>query len=148
MFKQIFLLIVLSVVAILFKAQLAVALKFVLMVHTQIAHGLGMIFAFDKAGEIVQSVIALLLIPIVIAVLIAIAHFFIRKAHFPHVVTVVWFVWVILLTTLVSHTVYTNNMVNNNDVHLMHENGPAHMAVAKQAPSPYTQGGQPLSAPQ
>lgn len=123
MFKQALMLIVFSVIAIVFKAQLAEALRVLLFLHTQIAHGLGVIFAFDRVGEIVQSVIALLIIPMVIAIIFAVAHFFIRQAHFPHTITMVWIFWAVLLTSLLSHTVYTHHMVSE-DVHLMHENSP------------------------
>ena len=119
MLKQILLLIVFSVLAVIFKNQLAVVIKIMLLLHTQISHVLVVIFAFDKVGEIVQSVIALLLIPVVIAVLVAVAHFFIRQAHFPHIVPVIWALWAVLLTALVSHTVYSQHMVSD-DVHITH----------------------------
>ena len=75
-------------------------------------------------GEIVQSVIALLIIPVVIAVLVAVAHFFIRQAHFPHTITVIWVFWAVLLTALVSHTVYSRHMVGD-DIHVTHMDGEA-----------------------
>jgi flagellar biosynthesis protein FlhB len=104
MFKHILLLVGLSVAAIFFQDQLMHALKFFMYVHNQLANGLGVIFSVDKVGEVVQSVLALLLIPIVIGVVLALAHFFIRKQHFPHMMTTIWVAWAVLLVSVLSQT--------------------------------------------
>lgn len=112
MFKHILLLIGLSVAAIFFQDQLMHVLKFLMYVHTQIANGLGVIFSVDAVGEVVQSVIALLLIPVVIGVLIAIAHFFIKQQHFPHTMTVIWVCWAVLLAAILTQTGHVTNHAN------------------------------------
>ncbi|EKD77061.1 MAG: hypothetical protein ACD_42C00492G0001 [uncultured bacterium] len=104
MFKHILMLIGLSVAAIFFQDQLMQVLKFFMYVHTQLANGLGVIFSVDKIGEVVQSVLALLLIPVVVGVLIAIAHFFIRQHHFPHTMTAIWVCWAVILVSVLSQT--------------------------------------------
>src|SRR3990167_4577894 len=90
MFKNILMLVCLSVAAIFFQSQLLGVLHFVTSIHDQLAKGLGMIFSLNTAGEMVQSVLALLLIPAVIGVIFGIAHFFIKQEHFPHTLTVIW----------------------------------------------------------
>ena len=104
MLKHILLLVGLSVAAIYFQDQLMAVLKFLMYVHKQLADGLGDIFSVDKIGEVVQSVIALLLIPAVIGILLSIAHFFIKQQHFPHTMTVIWVCWAVLLAAVLSQT--------------------------------------------
>lgn len=104
MYKHILMLVGLSVAAIFFQDQLMHVLQFFMYVHAQLANGLGVIFSVDAVGEVVQSVIALLLIPAVVGILMAIAHFFIRKQHFPHTLTVIWVCWAVLLAAVLSQT--------------------------------------------
>lgn len=111
MFKQVALLILLSVVAIMWQDQLAAILKGFFWVHEKIVDGLNMIFASSRVGEIVQSVLALLLIPVVVAVLLAIAHFFLRQMHFPHTMSVVWVIWAISVSAILAHTGHISNQV-------------------------------------
>lgn len=109
MFKHILLLVGLSVAAIFFQNQLADVLHFVMKIHDQIAKGLGEIFSFSSVGEIVQSVLTLLLIPVVIGVLIAVAHFFIKQQHFPHTLHVIWVCWAVFLAAILSQTGHVTN---------------------------------------
>lgn len=111
MFKHILMLVGLSVAAIFFQDQLMRALQFFMYVHTELAKGLGDIFSVDKIGEVVQSVLALLLIPAVIGVTLALAHFFIRKHHFPHTMTAIWVAWAVLLVSVLSQTGRVTNHV-------------------------------------
>lgn len=109
MLKNILLLIGLSVVAIFFQNELVGVLHFFMKIHDQIAKGLGAIFSLNAVGEIVQSVLALLLIPAAIGVIIAIAHFFIKQQHFPHTLHVVWVCWAVFLTAILSQTGHVTN---------------------------------------
>lgn len=109
MFKHILLLVGLSVAAVFLQDQLAHVFNFLMSVHAQIANVLGRIFSLNSVGEVVQSVLALLLIPIVIGALIAIAHFFIKQEHFPHTLNVIWVCWAILLAAIVSQTGHVTN---------------------------------------
>src|SRR3990167_5271637 len=111
MFKHILMLIGLSVAAIYFQDQLMQVLKFFMFVHTELANGLGDIFSVDRIGEVVQSVLALLLIPAVIGVLLAVAHFVIRKHQFPHTMTAIWVAWAVLLVSVLSQTGRVTNHV-------------------------------------
>ena len=111
MFKHILFLIGLSVAAIFFQDQLMQALQFFMVMHAELAKGLGDIFSVDKIGEVVQSVLALLLIPAAIGVLIAVLHFFIRKHHFPHTMTTIWVAWAVLLVSVLSQTGRVTNHV-------------------------------------
>jgi hypothetical protein len=133
MIKHILMLILLSVAAIFFQSQLMGVLKFFMYVHEQLANGLGVIFSVDKIGEVVQSVIALLLIPAVVGILIAIAHFFIRQQNFPHTMTVIWIAWAVLLVSVLSQTGHVTN----------HACAVGQTATTQGVPNPAAQDGKP-----
>ena len=109
MLKSILLLVGLSVGAIFFQNQLLAALHFLLQVHNSIAKGLGSVFSLDSAGEVVQSVLALLVLPVAIGIIMAIAHFFIKQEHFPHTMSVVWIAWAICLISVLSQAGHVTN---------------------------------------
>ena len=113
-YKNAFMLIALSVAAIYFQNQLMHVLQFLMYLHTQLAKGLGVIFSLNAVGEIVQSVLALLLIPILIAVMVGVAHFFIRQHHFPHPMTLIWISWAVLLASVLSQTGRVSNDAMEN----------------------------------
>ncbi|MCX7120648.1 MAG: hypothetical protein NTZ67_02555 [Gammaproteobacteria bacterium] len=103
-YKNFIMLIALSVAAIFFQTQLMHVLQFLMYVHAQLAKGLGVIFSLNAVGEVVQSVLALILIPVVLAIIVGVAHFFIRQHHFPHPMTLIWVCWAVLLASVLSQT--------------------------------------------
>ena len=109
MIKNVLLLVVLSIIAIFFQDQLVAVLHGIMSVHQQIIKGLSSIFSIEGAGEIVQSVLALLLMPVVVGIVFAIAHFFAKQQHFPHTLTVIWACWAILLTAVLSQNGHVTN---------------------------------------
>ena len=138
--KNILLLIVLSVIAIYFQTQLMDVLRFLMYVHAELAKGLGVIFTVNAVGEVVQSVIALLLIPAVIAVLFGIAHFFIRQHHFPHIIAFVWVCWAVLLAAVLSQT----GRVSDHDMTCMNKK-PTTPATGQVAGAPGQKPGTPMA---
>lgn len=118
--KNVLLMIVLSIIAIYFQTELMAVLKFLMYVHAELAKGLGVIFTVNAVGEVVQSVIALLLIPAVIGVLFATAHYFIRQHHFPHTIAFVWVCWAVLLAAVLSQT----GRVSDDHMGPSHEQAP------------------------
>lgn|SRR3990167_3305577 len=107
--KNVLFLIVLSIVAIFFQNQLMAVLHGIMSVHHQIIKGLSSIFSIEGAGEIVQSVLALLLMPVVIGICFGIAHFLMKQQHFPHTMSVIWVCWAVLLTAVLSQTGHVTN---------------------------------------
>ena len=105
MLKHILLLVGCSIAAVFLKGQLVHVLHALLAIHDRIANGLGIIFSGDEVGRVLQSVIALLLIPIVLGVVVALAHWILKQMHFPHTMTVIWITWTILLVTMLSQVV-------------------------------------------
>lgn len=113
MFKHILMLVGLSVAAIFFQNQLLAVLHFLTKIHDQVGSGLALIFSKNTVGEIVQSVFALLLIPVVIGILVSIAHFFMKQEHFPHTFTVIWVSWAILLAGILAE----EGRVSSHEMH-------------------------------
>lgn len=100
MAKQIILMLLLSLAAIMFRDKLVLALDALVYAHNQIASVLHVIFAEDRAGQLIQDMIALLFIPACLGALVAVAFWMAKREHMPHVMGVVWVVWVVLLVTL------------------------------------------------
>jgi len=51
----------------------------------------------------------LLLVPVVIAVLLATLHFFLRQMPFAHTMSVVWVVWAVSLAAILAHSGHVTN---------------------------------------
>lgn len=102
MMKHLLLLIGFSIAAIFFKNDLVHVVHGILLLHNKIASGLGVIFSGDSVGRILQSVIALMFIPVTLGTGVAVAHWFIKQVHFPHTLTVIWVTWAILLATMLA----------------------------------------------
>lgn len=111
MLKQFILIILLTVAAVFFKSQLSHVLDWLISVHNQIATVLTKIFASDDDGRLVQDIIALLLIPILLGGVVGVIFWFIKHEMMPHMMLVIWFVWLVLLTTMIAQ----NNMQKMTD---------------------------------
>ncbi len=101
MAKQIILILLLSLAAILFRNKLALVLDGVIYAHNEIGKFLHVIFAEDQAGRLIQDMIALLFIPAVIGTIASVAFYMVKHMPLPQVMVVVWVVWLILLVTMV-----------------------------------------------
>lgn len=125
MFKHILVLVGLSVAAIFFQSQLLDVLHFLTKIHEQVGNGLELIFSKNTVGEVVQSVFALLLIPVVIGVLVSIAHFFMKQEHFPHTFTVIWVSWAILLAGILAEEGRVSNHAMHGSKIVVQDQAPA-----------------------
>lgn len=105
MLKHILLLVGCSIAAVFFKDQLVHVLHGLLAVHDRVANGLGVIFSEDSVGRVLQSVLALILLPIALGVIVALGHWLLKQVHFPHTMTVIWVTWTILLVAMLSQIV-------------------------------------------
>lgn len=102
MIKQIILLIAASIASIFFKNQLVDGVHFLLYSHDHLAGFLTGIFASDQTGRMIHDVIALLLIPIVIGCAVSVAYYLVRKKPWPHTLTIMWVIWAVLVTALLT----------------------------------------------
>lgn len=100
MLKSIIVLILVSIVALFFQAELGHALRYLVMVHDKIADGLGIVFSKAPAGRLIQETITLIIIPVVIATVIAMVWLMIRRRKMPHLTMTVWIIWIVLFVAI------------------------------------------------
>ena len=81
MAKQILLLILLTAVAIIFKAQVDDVLNFMVSIHDHFINMLSAIFSSDGVGRVIQAILGMLLIPAIIALIVSTLYWF-RKKNF------------------------------------------------------------------
>lgn len=104
MLKQSILIIVLSLIAIFFRAELSHALNLLVQAHNGLSHLLRLIFADDPIGRTIQNVIALLLIPAICGLIVGVGFWLVKRTSMPHIMAVVWVLWMILLVTMLAQT--------------------------------------------
>ena len=104
MFKQFVLIILLSFVAIFFRQEISHLLDGLIYLHNYIAMALHLIFSDDNAGRVIQDMISLLSIPVFAGFLVATVFWLIKRVAMPHIMVVIWVLWLILLTTMVAQT--------------------------------------------
>lgn len=102
MIKQLILLIIASVVAIMFQSQIVHGLNMLVMAHNKEAASLAGIFSGDHTGRMIQGVIAVVLLPVAVGGVLSGGYWLVKKQMMPHTLTVVWVLWTILLTTLIA----------------------------------------------
>ena len=121
MFKQIILIIVLSLTAIFFRVEISHLLNILVYLHNQVSHLLHMIFSEGVTGRMIQNLIALLIIPFVFGLIVGIIFWLVKRATMPHIMAVVWALWLILLVTMLAQTGSTrgkttvSRMVSHHD---------------------------------
>ena len=99
MAKQILLIVLLTIAAILFKTQLDAVLNFTVSLHDHIIGSLSSIFSSDGVGKMIQASLALLLIPAVLGLVVSTVYWLSKKSSLPYTMHIVWVSWLVLLTT-------------------------------------------------
>lgn len=99
MVKHVVFLAGLSIVAVMFQQSLDHVLSVATAVHQHLIGFLSLIFSDDRIGQVVQGVLALLLIPAIIALLVSTVYWVTRRGKMPYVWHVLWGSWLVLLTT-------------------------------------------------
>lgn len=100
MLKHILALITLSIIVILFLPQFAVCLHYIGQFHSWVAELLLNVFSSSEVGRLITRVLALLLIPLIIALFPAFLFWVARRREMPHLATVTWILWVMLATII------------------------------------------------
>ena len=100
MFKQIILLVILSIVAIFFHDAVATVFHYVIVARNYVSHGLSFVFAGDHWGSFVRNVVMLAGIPLVIGLFVNAVYWLVKKQTVPIFAALIWIVWVIVLTSL------------------------------------------------
>lgn len=104
MLKHIFVLILLSIAAILFMSQVQLGLNQVLNAHHWIASELKNVFSDDPAGNLIRQLLAMLVMPIVIGFIPIFIYWLAKRAWFPWGMEIIWLLWVMQLSAIaLSH---------------------------------------------
>lgn len=102
MVKQGILLVLFSIAAIFFKSELMHVLRWLLWIHNKVASWFALVFSNDSAGQIIQAILSLLLIPVIIGSVIALVYWAIKRGKMPYTMATIWVFWIILLTTMLA----------------------------------------------
>ncbi len=100
MAKQIAILIGLSALAALFMGQLAWGLNVFVKLHQWVYQGLGVVFAGDYIAKAIQATLALLIVPSLIGLVVALIHWFVKRSMPVYLMTLIWVLWTVLLCTV------------------------------------------------
>jgi len=100
MFKHIIALIILSVLAVIFKTELAVVMHWIIDWHAHVLHWLSSVFSQDKMGVIAQASLALLIIPLIVTAIVACLLWILRRKMIPFLPELMWVVWLLLLALI------------------------------------------------
>ena len=102
MLKQGLLLVLFSTAAIFFKRQLGQFLHGLLFVHNQLASILAVVFSGDATGRLIQSILALIIIPIIAGLIAILIFWLVKRIAMPHMMATIWVVWTVLLVTMLA----------------------------------------------
>lgn len=93
--KQVVALIALSVGIIAAMSYAQHGIQILLSAHDWVSLALTDVFSVGQAGNIARGLIALLTIPVFIAIIPAAIYWLIRRHFFPYFLEIVWVVWLI-----------------------------------------------------
>ena len=102
MVKQLILIVLASILAVMFQSQIIHGLNILVMAHNQEAASLAGIFSGDHTGRMIQGVIAVVLLPVGVGAVLSGGYWLVKKQMMPHTLTVVWVLWTVLITTLIA----------------------------------------------
>jgi hypothetical protein len=98
MYKQIIALLVLSLLIVIGATYFAIILQWILDIHQGVIHVLSRMFSTSSAGEIATQFVAFILMPLVVAAVIAIVYKLLRKKMVPYFMHIIWVLWIIQVT--------------------------------------------------
>lgn len=103
--KQLLAIILLSLVVLFANSTLNDALHHLIDFHQWISDALVTIFSSGKTGDIIKAVLALLLVPAVLAGVPALVYWGMKRTLMPYLWPIIWTAWIIqaVAVTLSSH---------------------------------------------
>lgn len=95
MLKQIIALVVISLAVVFFMSYAQQVVQFLLTAHNWVAGELTGVFSGGQAGNLVRGLLALLAIPLFIALIPTTIYWGMKRHWFPYFMQVVWVVWLL-----------------------------------------------------
>lgn len=103
MVKHLALLIAISALSVAMLTYFGTALQGLEHTHALLAHKLTAVFAGGKIGQFIRDTVLLIALPIAIALVPGGIYWAIRRQQLPSLTSVVWVIWLVLVTTLAMH---------------------------------------------
>ena len=100
MFKQIILVIILSILAVLFVKEVSFFLQVLSNLQKYVSHLLSYVFSGDHLGRLIREVVVLSGIPILLSLIVNAVYWLIKKRTMPVFTAFMWLAWVLLVTTM------------------------------------------------
>lgn len=101
MLKHVVTIVILSIVVIVAMPYVQQGLQFILSCHEWLSDLLKDVFSGGQAGNIIRQLIALLAIPVIIALIPAIIFWLAKRSWFPYFMELVWVIWLVQTSALV-----------------------------------------------
>ncbi len=109
MVKPLIALLVLTTAAVFFSQELVSLLNALIYLHTMITHALDIAFSKGNIGVLIQSVVALLVIPLLAGLLVAGLHWLFKRNSPSHTMSIIWVVWLVMVVAVTLHPVLRVN---------------------------------------
>jgi|SRR3989339_91114 len=100
MIWQIILFVILSMVITIFSIDAAHLFKWLFSLNTHVTHWFGLIFSNSAAGQLIQAVLALLIIPVIGGVIVGVIAKLLKRKVFPAALIATWLIWMALVTVI------------------------------------------------
>jgi hypothetical protein len=94
-------LVALSIVIILFMSNTQAVIGWILSAHAWVADVLTQVFSGGSAGDLTRQLLALITIPIALALIPVGIYWLLRRSMFPYFMQVIWVTWLIQTAALV-----------------------------------------------
>ncbi|MHB1948871.1 MAG: hypothetical protein ACYCQI_12265 [Gammaproteobacteria bacterium] len=101
MLKQLIAIILFSVLVILMMPHAQTALQMILTAHNFISEMLTEVFSGGAAGNLIRQLLALLAIPILVALVPALVYWLTRRHWLPHFMSIVGVIWLVQTSALI-----------------------------------------------
>lgn len=100
MFIQILVLVVLAIIIAFTQRYVAQGVHALLAMHDWIDHLFGYVLSGSGIGNVIRKCLSFIVLPFVIAGVIAIIYGVVKKSFLPCFMLIVWFVWLVMVTGL------------------------------------------------
>jgi len=97
---SILILILLSVLAVFFIPEVRIILHGIADAHHFLLDKLALLIKGDYAAKIIRTTLALVLIPLILALIPAFIYWLFKRRMMPNYMAVVWVIWFVLITIL------------------------------------------------
>ena len=100
MAKHFIFLIVLSIIAVFFRTEVAFVIHGAMNVHDKLVSLLGIVFSGGQWGQLIELGLALFIMPVVLGGIVGGVYWMFKHTMMPFLMEIIWICWFVLLTAL------------------------------------------------